>query len=135
MMETSELTARLAARARQAGVEQERLNRHHHIASDLLSLPDGARETLIANARAVVGRWQAERLCSVDYVERWTEILSMTASGMTTAIVSDAEGWSNALRQNSPFVGVHRPEASRLVRDELKVPTLVKIQADRKLNL
>lgn len=119
---------RLAARAQQAAVEQERLDRHHRIANDLLSLPDDGREALIANARVAVARWQADGLCSVDYVERWTEILSMTPSGMAAAIVSDADGWGNALRQNSPFVGIHRAEGSHPPRNELEAITLVKVQ-------
>ena len=102
----SELMERTAARVQQAAVEQARLDRYHCIANDLRTLPDGRRETLIANALAVVARWKADRLCSVDYIERWTVILTMSPSDMAAAMVSDADGWGTALRQNSPFLGV-----------------------------
>ena len=128
MMEPNVFAERLAARAQQAAVEQERLDRHHRIANDLLSLPGNAREALIADAREVVTQWQAERLCSVDYVERGTIILAMTPSDMAATIMSDADGWGTALRQNSPFVGVHRAKGSRPTRDALEATTLVKFQ-------
>ena len=128
MMEPNEFAERLAARAQQAAVEQERLDRHHRIANDLLSLPDDGREALIADAREVVTQWQAERLCSVDYVERWTIILAITPSDMAATIMSDADGWGTALRQNSPFVGVSRAKGTHPTRDALEATTLVKVQ-------
>jgi hypothetical protein len=99
--------ARRLARLSQAGVEKDRLIRHQRIALDLLTLPAGQIQALIDNARAVVNRWRQERLCSADYIERWTEILALPPQKMALRMVSDASGWGTSLRQNSPWVGVH----------------------------
>jgi hypothetical protein len=94
------------ARRLQAGVERERLMRHQRIASILLamSLKDHARA--IDSARQVVQRWRDERLCSADYIDRWSEILEMPIPEMAAVMVSDPDGWGTALRQNSPWVGM-----------------------------
>lgn len=99
--------ARQIARARQALIEKDRLIRHHQIALDLVTLDSKKRDRLIKNARAVVLRWRAERLCSADYIQRWEEILKMPPREMGTTMVSDVDGWGPSLRQNSPWVGVH----------------------------
>ena len=44
---------------------------------------------------------------SADYIQRWSDILQMPVKSMAAAIVSDQDGWGNALRQNSPWVGEH----------------------------
>jgi PHD/YefM family antitoxin component YafN of YafNO toxin-antitoxin module len=99
--------ARQIARAQQALVEKDRLIRHHQIALDLVTVDSKQRDRLIKNARAVVLRWRAERLCSADYIERWEQILKMQPREMGASMVSDADGWGPSLRQNSPWVGVH----------------------------
>lgn len=100
-------SARQLARANQAMVEKDRLNRHHRIALDLVTLPASQRDQLIQNARAVVDRWKKERLCSTDYIRKWEQILSLDPVAMASTMVSDADGWGPSLRQNSPWVGVH----------------------------
>jgi len=100
-------SARQLARANQAMVEKDRLNRHHRIALDLVTMPATQRDQLIKNARAVVDRWKNERLCSADYIQKWEEILKLDPVAMATTMVSDADGWGPSLRQNSPWVGVH----------------------------
>jgi len=102
----NKLVARVAARVQQAAVEQDRLIRHHRIATALISLPSDKRDALIAHALAALDRWETECLCSVDYVDRWRAILAMPHDEIAAAIVSDADGWGASLRQNSPFVGV-----------------------------
>lgn len=100
-------SARQLARERHAILEKDRLIRHQRIASDLITLAPDRRDRLIKDARAVVSRWRAERLCSIDYIQRWEHILEMAPEEMALAIVSEADGWGPALRQNSPWVGVH----------------------------
>ncbi len=102
----SDMTGRQLARARQALVEKERLIRHHRIAMDLLKLPAKDRDVLVERAAKVVAIWREQKLCSADYVDRWSEILRLPPLDMAAAIVSDADGWGAALRQNSPWVGV-----------------------------
>jgi hypothetical protein len=101
-----DLTDRQLARARQALVEKERLIRHQRIAMDLLTLPAKDRDALVERAAQVVAMWRQEKLCSADYIDRWSEILRLPPREMADAIVSDADGWGAALRQNSPWVGV-----------------------------
>lgn len=100
-------SARQLARERHAILEKDRLIRHQRIALDLTTLAPDRRDRLIKDARAVVSRWRAERLCSIDYIQRWEHILEMAPEEMALAIVSEADEWGPALRQNSPWVGVH----------------------------
>lgn len=98
---------RKLARLKQTLVEKDRLIRHQRIALDLATLPKAARDALIQAARAEIGRWKRDRLCSADYIERWSDILAMPPQAMGARMTSDADGWGPALRQNSPWVGVH----------------------------
>lgn len=102
-----EQAARRLARANQSVVEKDRLIRHQRIALDLVTLPADERDRMIEQALAVVQRWRQERLCSSDYIERWSALLKLPAVALAMAMVSDADGWGPALRQNSPWVGVH----------------------------
>jgi len=102
----SQRSARQLARANQALIEKDRLNRHHRIALDLLTMPAAERDQLIGNALTVVDRWKKERLCSTDYIQRWTQILALEPAEMAAAMISDMDGWGPSLRQNSPWVGV-----------------------------
>lgn len=95
--------ARRQARADQAVVVQGRLDRHRAIAARLREDPEFA-EALIAQARAMVARWRAKRICSDDYSDAWAAILSKQPAEIAAAIVSEDEGL-DALRQCSPFVG------------------------------
>lgn len=99
--------SRAMARLQQAMVEQRRLIRHQRIALDLAMLPANERNQLIAQAKAMVARWKNERICSQDYVDRWQSILNLAPEEMAAAIISDMDGWGTALRQNSPWAGVH----------------------------
>lgn len=99
--------SRAMARLQQASVEQSRLIRHQRIALDLAISSHDARNQLIEQAKSMVNRWKNERLCSKDYIDRWESILNLPPKKMAETIVSDMEGWGPALRQNSPWVGVH----------------------------
>lgn len=101
------LAERRLARLNQALVEKDRLIRHQRIAFDLVTLPPDTREALLQQARATVERWRSERLCSRDYIDRWSEILGQSAPQIAATITSDMDGWGTALRQNSPWVGNH----------------------------
>lgn len=97
---------RRLARLNQQLTDQQRLIRHQRIALDLLTLPAKDSRAMVASARAVVQRWRDDRLCSPDYIERWSHILDLPPAQMAQRLSSDADGWGPALRQNSPWVGV-----------------------------
>lgn len=97
--------ARHLARARQGLVEKDRLIRHQRIAIDLLTVPAKVRQRMVHEARTVVEHWRRERLCSQDYIDRWSRILALPHPEMAKALVDDADGWGPALRQNSPWEG------------------------------
>lgn len=104
----TDLTQLPATRLNQTLVEKERLIRHQKIAIELLTLPADERRTLIRQARAVVERWRAENLCSGDYIDRWHSLLELSPRELAKAMTSDADGWGNALRQNSPWTAAGR---------------------------
>lgn len=102
-----DLMARKQARLQQALVEKDRLIRHQRIALDLVTATPKERAAMVAQALKVVERWRLERLCSDDYIDRWSAILRQPVRQMALTMISDAEGWGTALRQNSPWVGLH----------------------------
>lgn len=102
-----DLMARKQARLQQTLVEKDRLVRHQRIALDLVTATPKERAAMIAQALKVVERWRQERLCSDDYIDRWSAILRKPVREMALTMISDAEGWGTALRQNSPWVGLH----------------------------
>ena len=104
---TDGLEARRLARLRQTVVEKNRLIRHQRIAFDLVTAPAAERKKMITRARDVVERWQRGQLCSLDYIERWSAILLLPAKEMASQMTSDDNAWGPALRQNSPWVGLH----------------------------
>ena len=97
------LEDRRAARSAQQLVEKNRLIKHQKLAIDLLLMPEGKREELIARARAEVLRWRRDRLCSADYADRWDELLDCSVGDMAHAMCSETLEWATALRQNSPW--------------------------------
>lgn len=101
------MAERRLARLQQAAIEKDRLIRHLRIALDLLTLHPLERDRLVQQARDTVERWRREQLSSRDYVDRWTALLALPVQQLATEMVSDAEGWGTALRQNSPWVGLH----------------------------
>lgn len=96
------LDERRQARAQQKRVEQDRLMAHQRVAIELLSRP-AQKVRLIKSARAEVQRWAKQSLCSQDYIDRWAEWLSLPTAELVERMCSDADGWGNAMRQNSPF--------------------------------
>ena len=97
------LEDRRAARASQQLVEKNRLIKHQKLAIDLLLMPQAKREELVARARAEVLRWRRDRLCSIDYVNRWDDLLGLAIGDLAQAMCSETIEWGTALRQNSPW--------------------------------
>jgi len=98
------LDERRAARAAQRQVELARLAAHQRLGIDLLCAPVQQQRRMIDEARQEVARWKDKRLCSPDYIERWIAWLALPPRDLVQRMCSAAEGWGNAMRQNSPFI-------------------------------
>lgn len=96
------LDERRQAREQQKQVEQNRLMAHQQIAIELLS-DDCRKQQLLEAAKKEVSRWSEQRLCSQDYIDRWSDWLSLPGAALAKEMCSDANGWGKAMRQNSPF--------------------------------
>lgn len=99
----SGLDGRRAARAAQQQVDQQRLMAHQAIGIALLCSTAAEQRSQLARAAQQVDRWQAQQLCSVDYIASWREWLALPLKQLVQRMCSDAAGWGNAMRQNSPF--------------------------------
>lgn len=91
----------LLARERDRSSRLERRAAHARVAARLLARPRDA-PALIARARAVVDRWEHERLCSRHYVVRWRALLAGPAQRVAHGLL-DPGPWQDALFQNSPW--------------------------------
>lgn len=101
------LDERRLARDMQQRVEQNRLMAHQRIGIDLLTRKDHQKQ-LLGAARREVQRWEAQHLCSQDYIDRWSEWLALPTADLVERMCSDADGWGTAMRQNSPFAAALR---------------------------
>lgn len=97
------LADRRRARLEQSLVEKDRLIRHQRIAVRLLAGPAAAAQKMIADAKAVVSRWKREKLCSDDYINRWSRLLVLPKAELALALMDENDDWGLALRQNSPW--------------------------------
>jgi len=95
---------RRLARAAQRQVELARLAAHQRLGIDLLCAPAQRQRRVIDEARREVARWQDKQLCSPDYIERWRAWLALPSKELVQRMCSPADGWGNAMRQNSPFI-------------------------------
>jgi len=95
---------RQAARAQQQQREQLRLMHHQQWAIELLCASKRVQHRHVQTARQVVERWQAEHLCSSDYIDRWQQWLALPVADLAKRMCGDADGWGPAMRQNSPFI-------------------------------
>lgn len=75
---------------------------HQRIGIEILSRKDRRRQ-LLDGAKAEVKRWKQDRLCSRDYIDKWSEWLALPDAELVERMCSDAHGWGKAMRQNSPF--------------------------------
>jgi PHD/YefM family antitoxin component YafN of YafNO toxin-antitoxin module len=97
------LAERRAARQAQLLVDKDRLIKHQRLAIKLLLMPSAMRAELVARARAEVVRWRRDRLCSVDYADRWDGLLDLPVEDLALAMGSESLDLGTALRQNSPW--------------------------------
>lgn len=102
----SGLDERRAARAAQQQVDQQRLLAHQALGIALLCGTAFEQRSQLARAAQQVDRWQAVQLCSADYIARWREWLALPLKQLVQRMCSDAAGWGNAMRQNSPFIAL-----------------------------
>jgi hypothetical protein len=91
------------ARQEQQQRELQRLMRHQKLAIALLCAPPDSQLQTLQAARSITDRWQAEHLCSADYIQRWQQWLALPLQQLAPLMCSDADGWGPAMRQNSPF--------------------------------
>lgn len=95
---------RAAARAAQQAVDRAREDKHRRIALALLLASPRDRKAMLTQARLRVDRWQAEHLCSHDYIEGWRRWLDLPVADLVKAMTSTEDAWARPMRQNSPFV-------------------------------
>lgn len=107
----SSLDKRRAARAAQLLVEKHRLMAHQALGIALLCSTASWQRSQLQAAHREVDRWQADQLCSADYISRWREWLALPPKQLVQRMCSDAAGWGSAMRQNSPFSLLGRAEA------------------------
>lgn len=95
---------RIAARAAQLQRDHAREDKHRRIALALLTSSAKERKAMIDQAKRMVERWQAEQLCSQDYIAGWRAWLSLPAAELAKVMTSTDNAWAKPMRQNSPFV-------------------------------
>jgi prevent-host-death family protein len=100
----SKVDPRVAARAAQQERDRAREDKHRRIALALLVAPAKERKAMIDQAKRMVDRWQAEQLCSLDYIEGWRAWLKLPTADLAKAMTSTDDAWAKPMRQNSPFV-------------------------------
>ncbi|MGQ0709560.1 MAG: type II toxin-antitoxin system prevent-host-death family antitoxin [Rhodoferax sp.] len=100
----AQVDPRLAARAAQQERDRAREDKHRRIALALLTASAPERKAMIQQAQRMVDRWQAEQLCSADYIEGWRAWLRLPTAKLAKAMTSNDDAWAKPMRQNSPFV-------------------------------
>lgn len=100
----TEALERGQARATQALLEDQRLLAHQMLGIRLLTAGPDHQLVVIEGAQQEVLRWRERRLCSDDYIDRWTHWLQLPTGELVQRMCSDAAGWGPAMRQNSPFL-------------------------------
>ena len=106
LAQQSNFDERRAARAAQQQIEKQRLMAHQALGIALLCATDFEQRSLLHSAMREVDRWQAGQLCSADYITRWRQWLALPIKQLVQRMCSDAAGWGNAMRQNSPFIPI-----------------------------
>jgi hypothetical protein len=90
------------ARERERARRIDRRHRHARLAARLLAAPRRQGLALVERARAVVDRWESQRLCSRHYVTRWRRLLEGSPARVAQGLLEPGE-WRDALYQNTPF--------------------------------
>ena len=96
------------ARAQEDWRRLDRRHRHALLATRLLSASASQAQTLVAEARANVERWERDRLCSPHYIDRWRRMLAGPVSRIARSLLR-ADDWADALFQNSPWAFALEP--------------------------
>jgi len=100
----SRVDPRVAARLTQQERDRSREDKHRRIALELLTVSAKERKAMIDQAKRMVDRWQAEQLCSLDYIESWRSWLKLPTAELAKAMTCTQDAWAKPMRQNSPFV-------------------------------
>jgi antitoxin (DNA-binding transcriptional repressor) of toxin-antitoxin stability system len=95
---------RIAARAAQQERDRAREEKHRRVALMLFMASAKERKAMIDQAQQMVDRWQAEQLCSQDYIEGWRAWLQLPTAELAKAMTRTDDAWAKPMRQNSPFV-------------------------------
>jgi transcriptional regulator with XRE-family HTH domain len=100
---------RLLAREQERARRLDRRLAHAVLAARLLAARRAEAKALIATARAAVGRWERERLCSRHYISRWKAMLAGPVERVAQALLEPGE-WADALFQTTPWAfALERP--------------------------
>jgi hypothetical protein len=100
----------LLARERERSRRLDLRRRHAALAVRLLAASGREATALVARARAVVDRWERDRLCSRHYVSRWRSVLSGPPGRVARSLLEPGE-WRDALFQNTPWAFAIEPAA------------------------
>jgi len=93
---------RALAREKETVRRLERRLAHAELAARLLAAPPAEARGLVAQARAVVDRWERERLCSRHYTSRWKRMLAGPRERVARSLLEPGE-WRDALFQTTPW--------------------------------
>ena len=99
---SSDKVETLLARERERTRRVERRLAHTALAAHLLAAPKPEAQALVARARAVVDRWERERLCSRHYISRWRKLLAGPVRRVARELLQTS-AWTDALFQNTPW--------------------------------
>ena len=91
---------------KQARLEQqiklnEQRERHLRLAARL-AVGGQEPEQMIAKARERVDLWREKKSCSASYIDRWSQLLSLSPQKLAMAMLG-LGAWEAALFQNSPW--------------------------------
>lgn len=85
--------------------------RHAELAVQLMAMPPAKSAAALRRARAVVDRWERDRLCSTHYVDGWRKRLAGGVRRAALAMI-EYDNWTDALLQNTPWsFALERPAA------------------------
>jgi len=99
----------LLARERERVRRLDRRLGHAVLAARLVTARRKRANAVVARARAVVDRWERERLCSSHYISRWRALLAGPVDRVARTLLEPG-AWADALFQNSPFaIAPERP--------------------------
>lgn len=90
-----DLTAMLKARALQAAKAEARRRDH-------LAFADGIHGRDRARARAVVARWEANKLCGAVYIKAWRALLALPRAPLRRKLAT-RDNFTRVLLANSPL--------------------------------